>query len=71
MIDRQDGLCYYSKVTPTPESPAIYGGDEWLSGSEFRPATERRNYTEKKPRALARGVFTNALRDILEVINNH
>ncbi len=35
---------------PTPESPAIDGGDEWLSGSEFRPPKERRNHSEKKPR---------------------
>ncbi len=46
---------------PTPESPAIDGGDEWLSGSEFRPPKERRNHPGKKPRDLSRGVFTDAI----------
>jgi len=49
---------FFVVSTPTPESPGINGGDEWLSGSEFRPPKERRNYTEKKPRDLSRGVFT-------------
>ncbi len=61
-------------LTPTPESPAIDGGDEWLSGSEFsdgvrhfvsfssessdRPPKERRNHIGKTRRDLSRGVFT-------------
>ena len=59
-VELKNKLCPVdlTKITPTPESPAIYSGDEWLSGSEFRPPKERRNYSGKKPRDLSRGVFT-------------
>jgi hypothetical protein len=64
VVDDEKGLCEYLRdffkprgywvFTPTPESPALQSGDEWLSGSEFRPPKERRNSKEEKPRDLSR-----------------
>jgi tetratricopeptide (TPR) repeat protein len=49
----------FGGFTPTPESPVLQSGDEWLPGSEFRPSkASAGTHTEKKPRDLSRGVFT-------------
>lgn len=36
----------FARFTPTPESPRLLPGDEWLCGSECRPPKERRSSPE-------------------------
>ena len=51
-------LSYAGLSAEVKRESSLTKADEWFSGSEFRPPKERRNYTEKKPRDLSRGVFT-------------